>query len=256
MRSSDVRTIPALVSDRSAYGIVIGWRSLVPGVLILTALLVAAWHAGRQSEQLEGQLLSTQVNDLTQKIASDQLELEQQYTKNSELEAALKSSGKSGNLAVIPQLRSQLLKAQAEANQYKTILNREQQDSTDNKELVEALSAPGTRLVALRGAESAVDTTAYALLSNKGQLVLVASKLPKLPEDRQFQLWIVRKQDSKAVSAGVFSADDDKRALMNVTDLEVPVESAQLIITDEPEGGSSEPTGSKLLETHVPEKAD
>ena len=249
MRSADLRTDLTRVPDRSANGIVIGWRSLLPGVLILTVLLLAAWHAGRESGQFEGQRLSAQLDELTRRIASNQLELERQQARTSELEKALQSSGKDANLSLIAQLHSQLLKSQAEANQYKTILQREQQDATENSDLVEVLSTRGARLLALKGSEAGVEMTAYALLAEKGPLLLIASRLPKLANDRQFQLWVSSKEDPKPVSAGVFRADDNDRALMTFSDFSLPAEPALLVITDEPRGGSSEPTGPKLLES-------
>ncbi len=233
-----------------------GWRHLVPAAAVLTILLVATWHAGRESGQLDGQRLSADMDLLTQKIASNQVALDQQRKKTAELEKALQSAGKTPNLGLLTQLQQQLLQAQAEANQYKTIIQLERQRSTDNQLLIEALSVPGARLLPMKISEAGGDCKAYALLAENGRLLLIASGLPKLPEHRQFQLWVVRKQDPKVVSAGVFSGDENRHALMTFDDPSALTDMVQLEVTEEPEGGSSEPGGPSVLETTASEKPE
>ncbi len=193
---------------------------------------------------------------LTQKIASQQMDLERQRKRTTGLEHALASSGKNANLGVLAQLHHQLLQAQAEANQYRTIIQRERQQSTDNQRLVDALSNTGAHLLPMKGTDTAVDSMVYALLVENGRLLLVASRLPKLADGRQFQLWVLRRQDPKVVSAGVFSADANSRALMNFDDSSVLSDWAALEVTEEPQGGSSEPTGAKLLEAGISDKSE
>lgn len=264
MRSADLRarlTRVVELGERTfafhpAEGTASGWRLALPAAVAITVLLVATWHAGRESGELDGQRVSAQMDVLTQKIASNQLELERQRKRTSDLERALSSSGKNANLGLLAQLHQQLLLAQAEANQYRSIIQRERQQSADNDRLVDALSIPGTHLLPMKGTETAADSTAYALLVANGRLLLVASGLPKLADGRQFQLWVLRRQDPKVVSAGVFSADEDSRALMKFEDPSLLSDLALLEVTDEPQGGSSEPTGAKLLETGISEKSE
>jgi anti-sigma-K factor RskA len=233
-----------------------GWRHLVAGAAVLTVLLVATWHAGRESGQLDGQRLSAEMDLLTQEIASNQVALADQRKKTTQLEQALKSGGKTPNLVLVSQLHQQLLQAQAEANQYKTIIQRERQRSTDNQLLIEALSVPGARLLPLKISEAGGDCKAYALLAENGRLLLIASGLPKLPEGKQFQLWLLRTEEPKVVSAGVFSGDENRHALMTFDDPSALADVAKLEITEEPEGGSSEPNGTKILETTPSEKPE
>lgn len=264
MRSADLRAGLTRVVElsektftvRSFGGMVNGWRLLFPAALVLTVLLVATWHAGRGSGQLEAQHVSGELDLLTQKLASTQLALETQVKRTAELEQALQSSGNHVNLALVKQLRQQLLQSQATANQYKTIIDRGRQQSADNQRLVDALSKPGVHVLPFKSAEASADAAAYAFLIENSRLVLTASGLPKLTEDRQFQLWVVRKQDPKFVSAGVFSADENNRALIDFDAGSVLTGLSLLEITEEPQGGSSEPTGPKLLETASVEKSE
>lgn len=223
-------------------------RVLAGGAAIVTLLLIAAWYAGRESAGLEAQRVSAEVNQLANQVAATRLALTQQKTKTDHLEHALKGSNQNATIALQSRLYQQLLQAQAEANQYKAIVERERQGSADNARLVDALTTPHARLLPLKGADAAAESTAYALIVENLRLLFIASNLPPLADGRQFQLWLVRKQDPKFVSLGVFRADDGNRVLMSFDDASVLSDIAQVEVTEEPEGGSSVPTGTKLLE--------
>lgn len=225
------------------------WALVAAGAATVTLLIVAAWYAGREAGGLEAQRVSGELNQLSQQIASTRLALAQERAKSAQLEKALKGSNKTAALALESQLRRQLLQAQAEANQYKAILDRERQASSDNSRVLDVLSSSGARLIPLKGAEAAAQSIAYALIVERSHLLFVASNLPELPEGRQFQLWLVRKQDPKVVSAAVFAADDDNRAFISFNEASVLSDIAQLDVTEEPDGGSSAPTGAKLFES-------
>jgi anti-sigma-K factor RskA len=225
------------------------WRLLAGAGLIFTFLLVAAWYTGRQSAGLEAQRVSADLNQLAQQLASTQLALTQEKAKSDQLEKSLKGSDKTARLALESQLRRQLLQAQAEASQYKAILDREHEANTSNSLLVDALTNPRAHLLALKGTASATESIAYALIVENTRVMFIASKLPQIGEGRVFQLWIVRKQDPKFVSAGVFKPNDDKPVLMSFDDSTVLSDIASIAVTEEPDGGSGAPSGAKLLES-------
>jgi len=79
-------------------------------------------------------------------------------------------------------------------------------------------------------------------------LIFVAANLPKLAEGRQFQLWLVRKDDPKIVSAGIFNPDDNQATVMSFDEGSVLSGISELEVTEEREGGNSTPTGTKLFE--------
>jgi anti-sigma-K factor RskA len=240
---STVKTSDALGPRKISY-----WRLVIAVGIVLTLLLVGAWYAGRQSADLEEQRMNAELNRLAQQVAATQLALKQQKAQTDQLQKMLTVSGKNAALSLQAQLRQQLLQAQADANQYKSIIEREQHATAENSRLLEALSVRGTRLLPLKGSESAAESTAYALLVENSKLVFVASNLPSLAAGSQFQLWVVRKQEPKVVSAAVFSRDDNGSAVVSFEDPSVLTDVAQIQVTEEPEGGSSAPTGIKLLE--------
>ncbi len=229
------------------------WLLLFAAGICLTLLLMGAWYAGRESSGLEAQRLSLSLNRLAQQVDSNQLALKQQTARTEQLQRALNASGKTNAVTLQVQLRKQLLAAQAEANEYKEIMGREREAAQQSARVIDALSSPGAHLMPFKAGEAAADSTAYALLINTSRLLFVASNLPHLESGRQFQLWIVRKADPKFVSAGVFTPDGNSRAVMSVNDASILSEISEVEVTDEPDGGSSAPTGTKLLETSVTE---
>ncbi len=261
MRSADFRTGLTRVAAfgrhfRLPYGMLAsmerpytrGWRLLAGGAVIVTLLLMAAWYAGRESAGLEAERVSTELNQLSNQVAATHLALAQQKAKTDQLENALKGSNQTATMALQSQLYQQLLRSQAEANQYKAIVERERQASTDSARIFDALTTPHARLLPLKGVDAAAESTAYALIVENLRLLFIASNLPQPADGRQFQLWLVRKQDPKFVSLGVFRPDESNQVLMSFDDASVLSDIALVEVTDEPEGGSSVPTGTKLLE--------
>jgi hypothetical protein len=223
------------------------WFLLTLGAIVLVLLFYATWHAGKVSGGMEDERLNRELNRLKQKVAATQLELEQQKQQTESLNHALSRTGKGDSVTLVNNLRRQLLESQAEANQYKEVIALEQQTAAENTRLLDALSSPGAHLLALKGFEAAVDSTAYAVIVEGSKLVFVASNLPKPPAARQYQLWVLRRQDPKLVSAGVFSPDEKNRAVMEFNSSSALSDIAELALTEEPSGGSQTPTGNKVM---------
>jgi anti-sigma-K factor RskA len=117
----------------------------------------------------------------------------------------------------------------------------------DNLRLLSALSTSGAHLFLMKDSDAAAHCTAYALIVENLKILLIATHLPKLGQQRQFQLWVERSKDPKIVSAGAFTAADDNRVVLEFDDPSVMSDISLIDVTDEPHGGSSEPTGTKLL---------
>ncbi|GIV98455.1 MAG: hypothetical protein KatS3mg057_3112 [Herpetosiphonaceae bacterium] len=83
------------------------------------------------------------------------------------------------------------------------------------------------------------------LAPDAGALGLYVDKLPPLPPDQVYQIWLIR--DGKRVSGGTFSVDQRGRAWL-IVQPEEPLDSFDAVgITAEPEPGSPGPTGPKYL---------
>lgn len=104
--------------------------------------------------------------------------------------------------------------------------------------ILEILSAPETRAVSLDGD---LRPRVHAYWNESLGLVLAGADLPVPASGRTLQLWIVPKEGAP-VSVDVFRPDDGGAALL-VAQAATPItEAAALAISDEPAGGSPQPT--------------
>jgi anti-sigma-K factor RskA len=219
----------------------------------LAVLLLTTWYAGRQSLRLDSQPASADINRLAQQLATAQIELKKENAKRTQVENQLNSSGQA-TLGQVEKMKKTLSESQATEQQYKEIIERDRAQMRENTSLVEALASGGARLLVFKSLETAAKgTVAYGLVINNTKLVFIGSNLPKLEADHQFQLWLVRTEDPKYVSAGVFAPDDHNRAVVRYDEAALISAVSGLTITAEPTGGSSGPTGPKLLEVSMPE---
>jgi hypothetical protein len=223
------------------------WWIVALGAAILVILIFGTWYAGRQSASIQDEGLSSVLNQLTQQVASMKLQLDDERAKRHEIEKALISVGKNSMIDQQAQMRRQILELEAAAGQYKAIIDRQERALADNLRLLSALSTPGAHLFLMKDSDAAARCTAYALVVENLKIVLIASNLPKLDKQRQFQLWVERTKDPKIVSGGAFTAGDDNRVVLEFDDPSLISDISLIHVTDEPHGGSSEPTGTKLL---------
>ncbi len=83
-------------------------------------------------------------------------------------------------------------------------------------------------------------------VNRTGGLVFTASRLPQLPNNRTFELWLVPPQGAPR-AAGLFQADANSDAV-RVSSVQVdPVNTAAVAVSVEPEGGSPAPTTTPIL---------
>lgn len=225
----------------------------IVGLLVLALLVVGAWFAGRQSGVIQNKELDSELTRLTQQIASTKVQLETERAHREEAEKALNAQGRSSAIDEQAHEHQRVLELQAEAGQYKAIIDRQEHSVEENTRLVRALSAPGAHLFTLKGTGFAAHATAYILVVENATVMLVASGLPNPTGNREYQLWLIRKKEPKTVSAGIFTPDDANRALLEFDERSLVSDISAVEVTDEPRGGSSEPTGEKVLTASIEE---
>ncbi len=222
--------------------------TLIIMAAMLCVLLLATWYAGRQSIRLDTQPVSADLDRLAHQVANDRIRLQEEIQKRVEAEKQLGSSGRSA-IGQASQLKQSLNQSQAEAQEYKTVIARDSQLTSDNARLISMLNSAGAKLLPMRGGEGTSGAVAYVLMIDKSKLVFVGSNLPKPEPDHQFQIWLHRKEEPKVVSAGVFSPDDKNHAVVEYTEGSLLSEISFVAITQEPTGGSSAPTSPRLFDT-------
>ena len=191
------------------------WRILLSGIAGLATLLaVLAWGNGIN---LQRQLAQAQVT----------LQQEQQrgLTLQSELAQAQASLQQEQQRGV--ELQRDLTQAQAAL---------EQQRNT-NDQVVAALASENTT-IALRGPGG----TGTAVRTQHGA-VMVAAQLPPLAAGRTYQLWL--QHNNVVMSAGTFHVGFSGHGAIMLA--EGTPQADAYMITEEPEGGSTDPTTPVLL---------
>jgi anti-sigma-K factor RskA len=214
---------------------------------VLVTVGTATWFAGVQYGRLRNQQAVSDLTDAQKSATKLRVELNKQQDTNRTLEDALKTSGTDKAAQQMEAMRTQILRLQAQVDQFKSSTDLDRQLLNDNAQLVTALATPGLRLMPLHGQESAAKSVGYALIAAGKEVIVVVSSLPDPGSGHDYQLWITRKEDPKLISGGVFSPDDSNRALVRFSEADLTSEIVSLEVTEEPLGGSDAPSGPKVF---------
>jgi anti-sigma-K factor RskA len=106
------------------------------------------------------------------------------------------------------------------------------------------LAAPDLVRIDLAGQTPAPQASARALWSRTRGMVFTFSNLPKLPDGRVYQVWVVTAD--APISAGLLALDDAGRGV-GVFETPPDVAPIAVAVTDEPAGGVPQPSGSFQL---------
>jgi Anti-sigma-K factor rskA len=224
------------------------WWMVCIGLATLAAFIAAGWYAGHRSGTIQQGLWSTELARLTQELATTRLAYQREAMQLSAVVSELRSSGKGTALKREQNLQRQLLKAEADAEHCKEIVDRQQLSLASTLSLVSILSQPDVQVFPMKVLEPARSSIAYVVLIPSKKLILVASRLPALGPGRQWQAWILRRGDPRFVSAGLLTPAGGT-AVVQFTNADLIAELGSVAVTDEPVGGSATPTGPKLLAT-------
>jgi anti-sigma-K factor RskA len=107
------------------------------------------------------------------------------------------------------------------------------------------VSAADMRPVNLKAAGKPELPEIHAYWSAQLGLVMMAAKVPAPAANRALQLWVVPK-NGKPISAGVFMPDASGGVMMITSPQAEIASAAALAITDEPSGGSPQPTTTPI----------
>jgi anti-sigma-K factor RskA len=226
-----------------------GTRGFYAAVAASVTVLVAlgAWYAGMQYTNLRSQQLVSELSEAQQATDNLRVQLQAETSRRQQLEETLRNSGKPNTAGELDAMRKQVLKLEAQVNQYQSAIDLERKSIADNVSLVNLLSTPGARLLSLHGQEAGANAVAYSLIVEEQKLVLVASNLPKPSPGKDYQLWVIRTSDPKIVSGGTFNPEDSDRVIVEFSSGQLVSEVSAVAVTEEPAGGSDGPTGPKVL---------
>ena len=236
-------------------------RILVSSLLVICValgiLLVLTWFAGRYSGQMEASRATAEFELIVRENGRYKLELDQERERNRLLSQKPTPASGLANDKQLNDLRQALSAAEAELTQLHADNDRSSKMRDDTSRILQALSRNGARLLQLKETESAAATTpppvAYAIVVENSQMIFVASNLQPPQQGLQYQIWMLRKEDPKVVSAGLVTVDDKKKAVAYYDADAANISGIVAIeVTEEPGQGSEAPTGPKILESAAP----
>jgi hypothetical protein len=131
--------------------------------------------------------------------------------------------------------------------QYRILLETERKRADQSLLLASMVSDPALRVIKLRATEKNQTMEGHALIAGNSRMVFYASKLPALPSNRVYQLWLIRANGQPIASAGIFTPDGTNRGALQLKDPALLSGVTTVAVTDEPAGGSMLPTGRKWL---------
>jgi len=130
------------------------------------------------------------------------------------------------------------------------VLWRENQAIKDElartKEFVEVATTPGARVSELKGVDLGSGATATLAYDKNGHAILIASKLPTVPQGKAYQLWFIVGKNPP-MPGKTFSPDTAGKGMLKDQMPKEALDSAIFAITLEPEAGVTAPTGQIYL---------
>jgi anti-sigma-K factor RskA len=109
---------------------------------------------------------------------------------------------------------------------------------------VASLAAAKTQTISLTGAQMSPAAAARVFMDpDKHRAVVVFANLPDCPNDKSYQLWIIRGDQPKPQSAGVFDVEKGN-ATITIENLPVMTEIKGLAVTMEHRGGVDQPSNA------------
>lgn len=104
----------------------------------------------------------------------------------------------------------------------------------------------GMQVVAMVGTDAAPGAVGTLVISEDGEYgTLVVDGLPALDREHQYQLWLIR--GDQRTSGGIFSVNPEGYGALPISSPDPLSSYPSFGITIEPVGGSSGPTGDKVL---------
>src|SRR5205085_715576 len=84
------------------------------------------------------------------------------------------------------------------------------------------------------------------LAPGRRRAIVFFQSLPSNPKDKSYQLWIIRADQPRPQSAGVFDVTDNGNASIVIENLPLATEMKALAVTLEPRGGVEQPTNTNF----------
>src|SRR6185369_3643153 len=126
------------------------------------------------------------------------------------------------------------------------VLWRQNQKLERGNEFVELVNTPGAKVSELSGVDPGQSATAKLAYDRSGRAILIASKLPSVPQGKAYQLWFIV-GNKPPMPGKTFVPDSAGNALLKDELPREALDANVFAITVEPERGSNVPTSPIYL---------
>jgi len=181
----------------------------------------------------------SQTNTLLAAATREKEAADRQYQNAFDAATMEKKRGANQLSAEISTYKSKLHDLEAEVARDRTILDLQKKGMEQHTQMLS--------LVQLRGTEFGQANYGLALIADNARLAFFPVNLPAAPAGRTYQLWLMRDKGSPIVSAGTFSVGAKDLPALQFGNQEILSGVKAFAVTEEPAGGSSLPTGRKVL---------
>src|ERR1051325_7223965 len=124
--------------------------------------------------------------------------------------------------------------------------NAIQTELQQSREFVQLVTSPGARVRELKGVDLGAGATATVAYDPNGRALLVADKLPGVPQGKAYQLWFIV-GNKPPLPGKTFAPDSSGKGTLQEQMPREALESPTFAITLEPAGGSTTPTSPIYL---------
>lgn len=246
---SVIRLARLAVAPRSG---ALGFGRWLAAALAVAAciVLVALWRGEKQKVGLLEKRLSAAL-DQSNRYADEVLN---ETAQSRQLAAALEAES-AQTLKLTAELnaareKSELLASEAEAQTQELGVTRQKtiELEAQNKKIEGGFQLTNMQAAVLTSlVRTQPGARAVSLWDGKQQRgVLIVQGLPALPEDREYQLWVIDPQQKTPVDAGVFQVSADGQEQFEFKP-KAEVSTGTFAVTVEPKGGVAAPTGQMVL---------
>ena len=133
-----------------------------------------------------------------------------------------------------------------EIGQLKTQVAVLKQEVDNTGTVLAHLTSPQARAFAITGTDQQPSARGQFIAdANSGSSVLVVSGLEPLTAGQTYEFWLMK--DTRAVPAGLFTVDQQGRAILQVPQNSGAPAYNAIGVSIEPEGGSQQPTGTVVM---------
>jgi len=156
-------------------------------------------------------------------------------------------------LVVAVTLGMKVLKLEQEVQRQANVAEVQAAESAHAQDVLDVLTAPAAQHVLLTAATTRPAPSARAVyLASRGGLILQASNLDPLPENKTYELWVIPANGSAPVPAGLFRPDAAGSASLVLPQLPKGIAAKAFGVTIEKASGSETPTAPIVLSGAAP----